>query len=154
MKYSKENLESLCRTSFSYREVLILLNLIPRGGNYRTLKKYISLYNIETSHFKKPGYNLKPNNRKYTLEEILKSNSHYSSNKLKKRLIKEGYFDAKCYNCNLSHWLNKPIILELEHIDGDNTNNTIENLTLLCPNCHSQTKTWRGRNNKSGSGRT
>lgn len=51
-----------------------------------------------------------------------------------------------CESCGLSEWLKKPITLELEHIDGDNQNNIKENLKLLCPNCHSFTETWKGRN--------
>lgn len=63
--------------------------------------------------------------------------------------IREDIFleqDGKCNNCGLSEWLNKPITLELEHKDGDNTNDNRENLELICPNCHSQTETWKGRN--------
>lgn len=55
-----------------------------------------------------------------------------------------------CECCGLNTWLDKPITLELEHIDGNNRNNVIENLKLLCPNCHSMTSTWRGRNINSG----
>lgn len=56
-------------------------------------------------------------------------------------LIKEN--GHKCECCGLSEWMNKPITLELEHSDGNKRNNTRENLKLLCPNCHSQTPTWR-----------
>jgi 5-methylcytosine-specific restriction endonuclease McrA len=55
--------------------------------------------------------------------------------------------DRKCLICNINEWLGKPITLELDHIDGNNKNNSRENLRYLCPNCHSQTETWRGRNN-------
>lgn len=51
-----------------------------------------------------------------------------------------------CEECGLTEWLSKPITLELEHIDGDNQNNVKENLKLLCPNCHSYTDTWKGKN--------
>jgi Zn finger protein HypA/HybF involved in hydrogenase expression len=56
----------------------------------------------------------------------------------------------KCENCLNAEWLDTPITLELEHCDGDRLNNTRENLKLLCPNCHSLTKTWRGRNINKG----
>lgn len=63
-------------------------------------------------------------------------------------LIKErGY---KCEGCFLSEWLGQEIVLELDHIDGNNKNNIRENLRLLCPNCHSQTPTWRGRGVNGG----
>ena len=64
----------------------------------------------------------------------------------KKVLVEER--GHKCESCNLDSWLGKPITLELEHIDGDNRNNTKENFLLLCPNCHSYTPTWR-RSKKS-----
>lgn len=55
-----------------------------------------------------------------------------------------------CQMCNLSSWQNKPIVLELDHINGDRRDNDINNLRLLCPNCHSTTENWRGRNINSG----
>lgn len=66
----------------------------------------------------------------------------------KNRIISErGY---ACESCGISSWLDKPIVLELDHIDGDHKNNDKSNLRLLCPNCHSQTPTWRGRNKNNG----
>lgn len=56
--------------------------------------------------------------------------------------------DGKCNRCKLSHWLNEPITLEYEHKDGNKHNNERNNVEALCPNCHSMTKTWRGRKNK------
>lgn len=55
-----------------------------------------------------------------------------------------------CSKCNISSWLEESIILEIDHIDGDNTNHALSNLRYLCPNCHSQTSTWRGRNKNTG----
>lgn len=63
----------------------------------------------------------------------------------KRRVLEEQ--DNKCNHCKISTWNDKPLILELEHKDGNNKNNSRENLECICPNCHSQTKTWRGRNN-------
>jgi hypothetical protein len=69
----------------------------------------------------------------------------------KLRLIEEhGYL---CNICSINKWNDQPIILELDHIDGNSDNNTRENLRLLCPNCHSQTPTYRGKNKKAGSAR-
>ena len=60
--------------------------------------------------------------------------------------IKSGIFKHKCYKCNLYEWQSKPIPIELEHINGDHFDNRIENLTILCPNCHALTPTYRGKN--------
>jgi Zn finger protein HypA/HybF involved in hydrogenase expression len=60
------------------------------------------------------------------------------------RVIKEQ--DYKCIKCGLAEWLDSPLIFEIDHKDGDNTNDTRENLEAMCPNCHSTTDTWRGRN--------
>lgn len=67
------------------------------------------------------------------------------TNKLRKKiLIREN--GHKCESCNLSEWLSQQIILEMDHIDGNRNNNVRENLRLLCPNCHSMTRTWKGKN--------
>ena len=64
--------------------------------------------------------------------------------RLKKRIVLEQ--NQKCNHCGIDEWNGKPIVLELEHIDGNHSNNERENLEAICPNCHSQTDTWRGRN--------
>lgn len=59
-------------------------------------------------------------------------------------------FGNKCFECNITEWMNKPILVEVEHIDGNSENNSIDNLKLLCPNCHSQTPTYRNKNKGNG----
>lgn len=80
------------------------------------------------------------------LEYLLTPNSNYQSNKLRKRLINEGWLEAQCSECALTEWRGYPIPLELDHVDGNNTNNVLSNLRLLCPNCHAQTENYRGKN--------
>ena len=87
---------------------------------------------------------------KYTKDEIFCIGSTYSTIDLKKRIIEENIFEYKCSSCNISVWNNKPISLEIDHINGNCFDNTIENLRFLCPNCHSQTENFRGRNINSG----
>lgn len=80
------------------------------------------------------------------LSLIMIKGSTYQTNKLRKRILKEGIKPHKCECCNFSEWNNKPIPLELSHKNGDNSDHTLENLELLCPNCHAQTDTYRGKN--------
>ena len=84
---------------------------------------------------------------KISLEEILDGkHPHYQTLKLKKRLISDGIMENKCSDCGIESWQGKELVLHLDHIDGDNHNHSLVNLRLLCPNCHSQTDTWCGRN--------
>lgn len=148
-KYSLENLKEAIKNSISYRQVLSKLKIIEAGGNYSTLKRAIKEYQLDTSHFlgmaAKKGKTFGP---KFPLSEYLNNNKRMISHKLKKRLIKEKVFEYKCYSCNLEKWLDKPIPLELDHIDGNHDNNNLNNLRILCPNCHAFTPTYRGRKNK------
>lgn len=81
------------------------------------------------------------------IEEVLIENSTYARQHLKRRLLKEGLLTDVCAECGLAEvWNGKPIVLHLDHINGTNNDNRLENLRLLCPNCHSQTKTYCGRN--------
>lgn len=91
----------------------------------------------------------KDNGNKIPLFDILNGkHNQYQTNKLKKRLIKEGLLENKCSKCELIEWNSEPLIMELDHIDGNRTNHSLDNLRLLCPNCHSQTDTFRGKNVK------
>lgn len=86
-------------------------------------------------------------NKKIDLFDILEGNHpNYQTLKLKKRLLKEEVFENKCVSCGITEWNNKPICLQLDHIDGNRYNHKLENLRILCPNCHSQTDTYCGKN--------
>ena len=81
------------------------------------------------------------------MSEILIENSTYkSTTSLKSRLIKEGIKEVKCECCGNKEWQGKPIPLELHHIDGNHSNLKLENLQLLCPNCHALTDNYKGKN--------
>ena len=154
--YTIEEFKKAVESSYSIAQALTKLGLAPRGGNYRVFKKFQKLYNIDTSHFTGQGHmkGKKNPSRVRPLSEILIKDYEYSSNKLRKRLINEGLKEHKCECCGLSEWLGEPIPLELDHIDGDHYNNTIENLKILCPNCHAKTPTYRGKNKRSKTSET
>jgi hypothetical protein len=95
------------------------------------------------------GINKKGNGTKISLDEILSGlHPYYQTNKLRIRLIKEGIKKEQCEICKIETWLGKHVSLELDHIDGDSTNHKLKNLRIICPNCHSQTETYRSKNKK------
>jgi hypothetical protein len=152
--YNKEKLEEAVRNSYSIAGVLRYLNIVPAGGNYFTIKRYIKSWDIDISHFTGKLWNKGKHaicNPAKPLEEILVEDSIYPSYKLAKRLIKAGLKETICECCKLSKWQNKPIPLELHHINGIHSDNRIDNLQLLCPNCHALTDNYRGKNIKKES---
>lgn len=140
-------LQSLIKESSSISEILRKLNLVPCGANHRELSLYIyesNIFDTSTLVGRKICRNKKERHYKL-LSDILKEDVNYSSNKLKKRLISEGIFEYKCEKCGISEWLDNDITLELHHINGKHNDNRLSNLQILCPNCHSQTKNYKGK---------
>ena len=147
--YSEEDLRKAVKTSTSTRQVLEKLDIVPAGGNYQTTNKRIQKLNIDTSHFTGQAWNRgKIIGPKRPIEEYLKENSVVQSFRLKNRLLLEGLKEHKCECCGITEWNGKPAPLELDHINGNHHDNQLENLRILCPNCHAQTDTYRGKNKK------
>lgn len=78
----------------------------------------------------------------YSLDQIFCENSTYDRSTLRQRVIKEKVLDYECQSCGIVSWNGSPLSLQLDHINGINNDNRLDNLRFLCPNCHSQTKTW------------
>ena len=155
-KWTAEQLIEAVERSTSIREVIFALDLIPAGGNYEQVKKYIREAKLDISHFTGRGWRIgsqMPVVPAVSLEQILVQNSYIQSYKLKKRLFKEG---LKSVGCEICSWAEKSkdgrIPLELDHINGNRHDNRLENLRILCPNCHSLQPTHRGRNIKRRGG--
>lgn len=148
--WSRGDLVAAAKDSSSIRQVLKKLNLVEAGGNYAQIKRYFRLYNIETTHFKgrlwSKGSRL-PFRPRIKLSDILVRGSNFQSFKLKARLFRDGYKRAQCEQCGWSeHSADGRIPLELDHINGVHSDNRLENLRILCPNCHSLQPTHRGSN--------
>lgn len=148
--WSEEQLKEAVKISRSYRQVIKLLKLVPAGGNYDQLKKYVKEYSISTTHFTgkiwNKGLKFGPRPR-ISLEKILVLNSTFQSFKLKNRLFAVKLKKPECEECGWAKVSNDGRIpLELDHINGNRHDNRIENLRVLCPNCHSLKPTHRGRN--------
>ncbi|MBI2626789.1 MAG: HNH endonuclease [Parcubacteria group bacterium] len=147
--WTQEQLRDSTISSTSFGQVLRKLNLREAGGNYAQIKKYVNEFKIDITHFKGRAWNkgmkgyFRP---QILLKDILVKGSTYQSFKLKNRLFREGLRLPHCEECR---WAKKTkdgyLPLELDHINGDRYDNRLENLRVLCPNCHSLKPTHRGR---------
>lgn len=148
-RYTEEKLRETVTSSFTHAQVLRKLGIVPAGGNYWSLHKYIKKFNIDISHFKLQGHNKgKKFGNKRPIMDYLTNKQSITSHALRLRLIKEKIFKEECSECHLDQWMNQKISLELDHIDGNHQNNSLSNLRILCPNCHSLTPTHRNKNKK------
>jgi len=131
-KYSLEDVRNAVANNFSLANVIRELGLIPAGGNYQTIKQLIAELDLDVSHHTGCAWN----KGRYLNRSELKGKPA-----IKAALIRDrGHLCEVCLN---AEWRGVPITIELEHIDGNRLNDHNNNLKLLCPNCHSQTKTWR-----------
>ena len=148
--WSENQLRKAVEDSKSYRNVIKILGLRPTGGNYDQVKKYIKEYRLPIKHFTgklwSKGLKL-PFKPLIDLKDILVRNNTYQSHKLKKRLFSVRLKEPKCEMCGWAEMSSDGRMpLELDHINGRRHDNRIENLRILCPNCHSLQITHRGKN--------
>lgn len=156
MKYSKENLQLIASGSKSLREMLAKLSITSNGsGGYKFIKSHILNQHIDISHWGNNNViratkSLKSGQKslQYNLEDYLSNRVEIKSSNLKIKLLQEGVLTKECNCCKLTMWLDQPILLQLDHIDGNNKNNNLSNLRLLCTNCHIQTPTWGNKKRK------
>lgn len=148
--------QDLLNTSSSFVDILIKVGLDPYNGNHKTLNHRIKeggfdISILEKNRKKNQEMHMKSLHKRktYSLEDILVENSNYGSHHLKQKLLSKNILENKCYSCNnKGEWCGKKLSLQLDHINGINNDNRLENLRLLCPNCHSQTETFSGKRHK------
>lgn len=140
MSYSGYTNDDVCQAvkeCTSIRQVIHKLGLIPAGGNYQTIKNLIKKHKLDTLHFRGQGWRKdKTFQPTRPIEDYLNNQYSVQSDRLRKRLINEGYFPHQCQLCKVKEWLQSPIPLELHHKDCNHNNNNLPNLMLVCPNCH------------------
>jgi hypothetical protein len=147
-RYTDEDLIEAVRVEGTVHGVLRRLGYNPSGGMYRSVVAQIRKLDLDTSHFvgrswargrSRPSWRVKP------LNELLVKGSTTRSGHIRTKLIAAGLKPAHCERCGLSEWQGEKLPLHLDHVNGDHTDNRLENLRILCPNCHSLTDTWCGR---------
>lgn len=140
----KEEFIKICNESLCMSEAAQKLNL-----HFNTFKRYAVKFGCYNPNQGGKGMKGEEPHNKYLLNDILSGKyPNYQTYKLKNKLIQEGIKENKCECCGISEWNGKPINLELHHIDGNSHNHCLNNLQLLCPNCHSQTDNFRAKNIK------
>lgn len=149
-KYTDEQLRAAVVAARSLAHVMRLLGMADSGsGNYKSIHESINRLSLDTSHFLGMGWNKgnRPSGRKVMLCDVLDGSTPYrQTSSLRRRLIKEGVFENKCSECGITDWHGKPLSLHLDHKNGVNSDHKLENLRLLCPNCHSQTDNFGSKN--------
>jgi len=138
-KRTKQELQEIASRVFSIAGFLKEVGLNhTRGSNYETAKKYLHLHAICTDHWTGQGWSKGRQTKDWS---SYRKNTHLRKNLLTLR----GHM---CENCKNTDWQGKPITIEIHHIDGNRTHNSLENLKLLCPNCHSLTDNFRNKKRK------
>ncbi len=138
--YEPARLATAVAAAGTRRDVLEALGEAVNAASYKRLRRALETSGLDTSHLHRHA------NRSRPIDEYLVEGRLVSTSKLRTRLIAEELLAATCNVCGRTRWNECPIPLELDHVNGDRFDNRVENLQLLCPNCHAQTETYRGRN--------
>ena len=140
----REKFVNICNESQTASEAAQKVNM-----HFNTFKRYAMQFNCYKPNQGRKGLRNKQRENRIKTQDILDGKyPTYQTFKLKLRLLEEGYKTHKCEHCGRTEWNGYPIPLELHHKDGDSHNHSIDNLELLCLNCHAQTDTFRSKNKK------
>lgn len=140
--WTDDQLKDAVASSQNYFQVCQRLGLSRRS---RIVTVRVRQLGLSTAHFSSQTTRVERRQLAISLDDIFQNKRSLSSSQVKKRLLKEGLLTYRCYECGLKDWRGQALTLELDHIDGNNQNNILTNLRLLCPNCHAQTSTYCGR---------
>lgn len=151
--WSDDQLTVAVAESYSVRMVILKLGLVPAGGNYSHVTRRISELKLDISHFLGKQWNAgsirKSDYSGTPLQQLLVDGSNVQSYKLKRKLFRAGLKNQECELCGWAKVsIDGRLPLELDYINGKHSDNRIENLRILCPNCHSLQATHRGKNKR------
>jgi hypothetical protein len=138
-KWTDNQLREAVASSLSIAQVLQHLDLAIAGGSYRIIKTHIERLNLDTSHFSgQSGLNRFGKSKNRTIDEILVLGSPYTSYEIRRIVLRLGLKTNQCEECGLAQWRDKPITIQVHHMNRIRNDHRLENLQMLCPNCHSQ----------------
>ena len=144
IKIDKDEFIKVCNDELSMARAASKL-----GIHFNTFKRYAVEFGCYNPNQSGKGLTKHNNGSKIPTDEILEGkHPQYQTNKLRLRLIKDGIKEEKCEMCGIEDWLGERLAFELDHIDGNSNNHLLDNIRIICPNCHSQTETYRARNIK------
>lgn len=167
IKYTKDILEPVVKQCFSWRALIDYFGKKPTGGNYNAFQLRVKKFNLDINHFVKNGWAkgktaatdpivASTRNKNAKLLARLKAGTvkEFIHGHSLKRFLLDSNRPYQCdgIDCGITTWKNKPISLDVDHINGDNTDQRLENLRFLCPNCHRQTPTWGSKNRMKTTG--
>lgn len=144
--YTEDQLRDAVSKNYSLRQTLLSLGLNCAGNSYTIAGNAIKSLGLDTSHWKPTSGT--PHISERPIEDYLSNKYAIHSHPLKKKLIRLGILEWKCSVCGIVDWNGKRISLELDHINGNHQDNSLDNLRIICPNCHSQTDNNCGKNVK------
>ena len=148
-KFPVEDLSEIVKDCTSLRDILRAIGLSTYSNNSERLKNRLIKDQIDFSHIKMTNKGRKFIDLRLPLEKVMVENSVYDNKKLKKRLIEEGILENKCSCCGIPpFWNGKPLVLQLDHINGINNDHRKENVRLICANCHTQTPNWGNKGSR------
>lgn len=144
--YKNEEIKDIIKECNSYKEFLYKIGYVSSGNAYKHTQKYLDSIGIDYSNLRKNNWS----NKEKSIDEVLINGINFCNKSLKAKILKYKILKYECIICdNKGEWMGIPISLHLDHINGDSKDNRIENLRFLCPNCHSQTETYSGKNLKN-----
>lgn len=145
-EYSVDDVRCAVANSLCFADVLRMIGLTDHGGNRNTVKRIIEANSIPTDHFRVSETNRR-NKMQYAFDEIFCTNSKYPRSSLSKAAKRFNVLEYRCVRCgNVGEWLGETLPLVLDHINGINNDNRVDNLRYLCYNCHALTETFAGKN--------
>lgn len=141
--YKKEDLEEIFLNSKSYSDFLNRIDYAKSGSSYKYTKDYLKSIGLNPESL----INKRWDTSEKSIEDSFIINSSLGTKELKNKILKYNLIEYKCFNCNnTGEWLGEKLSLHLDHINGIRNDSRLCNLRLLCPNCHSQTETYSGKN--------